>query len=209
MTSDSSFGSSAPIDTWTVAVDADISGLENGLKLATGSGKQFSSALVNAFEGLVIKGKSFSDVLSGLATSLSKVALQSALKPLEQGLGNLLSGGFSGLGGGGAFGFANGGTFPGGVPVPFAAGGVIQSPIAFPLGGGRTGIAGERGAEAIMPLSRGPDGRLGVAVSGGGGGTGLTVNFTVNAGDAQSFLRSETQIAAMLSRAVTLGQRNL
>ncbi|MBX9925509.1 MAG: hypothetical protein K2Y05_04060, partial [Hyphomicrobiaceae bacterium] len=45
MTSDQSPGGGAPIDTWTVAVDADISGLENGLKLATGSGKQFSAAL--------------------------------------------------------------------------------------------------------------------------------------------------------------------
>jgi phage-related minor tail protein len=203
----------SPIDTWTIAVDADISGLESGLKLASGAGRQFSSALVNAFEGLATKGKSFGDVLSGLATSLSKIALQSALKPLEQGLGNLLSGGLSGGGGfgfngGGAFAFANGGAFSQGVPIPFAAGGVIQSPIAFPLGGGQTGIAGERGAEAIMPLARGPDGRLGVAAS-GGGGSGMTVNFTVTATDAQSFMRSEMQVAAMLSRAVTLGQRNL
>jgi phage-related minor tail protein len=198
---------SPPIETWTVAIDADISGLESQLKLASGAGKQFSSALVSAFEGLVIKGKSFGDVLSGLALSFSKIALQSALKPLEQGLGSLFSGALSGgLGGGGAFGFANGGAFSQGVPVPFASGGVIQSPIAFPLGAGQLGVAGERGAEAIMPLSRGADGRLGVAAS--GGASGLTVNFAVNATDAQSFMRSETQIAAMLSRAVALGQRN-
>ena len=96
--------------------------------------------------------------------------------------------------------------FPGGVPVPFAAGGVIQSPIAFPLGGGATGIAGERGAEAIMPLTRGPDGRLGIA---GGGGSGNTITFNVQATDVDSFARSQSQIAAMISRAVDLGQRNL
>jgi phage-related minor tail protein len=94
----------------------------------------------------------------------------------------------------------------GGLPVPFASGGVIQSPIAFPLAGGRFGIAGERGAEAIMPLSRGPDGRLGVAAR---GGAGVSVVFNVTAQDAQSFMKSETQVAAMLSRAVSLGQRNL
>lgn len=202
----------APIDTWTIAIDADLSGLEGGLKLAQNNGRQFSSALVNAFEGLVIKGKSFSDVMSGLAQQFSKIALQAAFKPLEQGLTSAFNGLFSSSGsafgfGGGAFGFANGGVFDGGVPVPFASGGVIQSPIAFPLGGGRTGIAGERGAEAIMPLARGADGRLGVVANGSGGG--MTVNVTVNATDAQSFLRSETQVAAMLSRAVSLGQRNL
>jgi phage-related minor tail protein len=197
---------SDPIETWTVAIDADISGLESQLKLASGAGKQFSSALVNAFEGLAIKGRSFGDVLSGLAQSLSKIALQAALKPLEQGLGQLFTGALSGgLGGGSAFGFANGGAFSHGVPVPFASGGVIQSPIAFPLGGGSTGIAGERGPEAIMPLSRGPDGRLGVAAP---SNSGFTVNFAVTATDADSFMRSQTQVAAMLSRAVALGQRN-
>ena len=57
-----------------------------------------------------------------------------------------------------------------------------------------------------MPLARGPDGRLGVAAR---GGAGVNVTFNVTAQDAESFMRSETQLAAMLSRAVSLGQRNL
>ena len=93
------------------------------------------------------------------------------------------------------------------MPVPFANGGVIQSPIAFPLGAGRMGIAGERGAEAIMPLSRGPDGRLGVAAP--RGGQGMQVTFNVTTTDADSFRRSEAQLSAMLARAAALGQRNL
>ena len=90
--------------------------------------------------------------------------------------------------------------------VPFARGRVVRSPIAFPLAGGQVGIAGERGAEAILPLSRGPDGRLGVAAQGGGG---VNVVFNVTTPDADSFQRSESQVAAMLARAVALGQRNL
>ena len=191
------------LGTWTVAVTADTSGLQEQLKTATLSGKQFSSAIGTAFDGLVVKGKSLDDVFSKLALSLSKMVVQAAFKPLEQSFGNALSGLFSG---GGGQAFANGGVFPGGVPTPFADGGVIQSPIAFPLGGGQTGIAGERGAEAIMPLARGPDGRLGVA---GGGSSTMNVTFNVQATDADSFARSETQIAALLSRAVSLGQRNL
>ena len=192
------------LGTWTVAVTADTSGLQEQLQTAALSGKQFSSAIGTAFDGLVVKGKSLDDVFAKLALSLSKMVVQAAFKPLEQGFGNALSGLFSGGGGGAAF--ANGGVFPGGVPTPFADGGVIQSPIAFPLGGGQTGIAGERGAEAIMPLARGSDGRLGVAA---GGGSTMNVTFNVQATDTDSFARSETQIAALLSRAVSLGQRNL
>ena len=92
------------------------------------------------------------------------------------------------------------------MPVPFAQGGVIASPISFPLGGNRIGIAGERGAEAILPLARGPDGSLGVRADTSGG---VNVTFNVTTPDADSFRRSETQVAAMLARAVGQGQRNL
>ncbi|WP_115746923.1 tape measure protein [Escherichia coli] len=61
---------------------------------------------------------------------------------------------------------ANGNVFQGGRVVPFAKGGVFDKPAAFPLADGRTGIAFEAGPEAIMPLSRGADGKLGVKASG-------------------------------------------
>jgi len=191
----------APVETWTVAIDADTSALQSELKHAAGLGRQFSSALVGAFDSIAIKGKNVGDVLRSLALRLSDIVLKTALRPLEQGFGNLVTGLLSG-----GVGFAKGGVVRSGLPVPFASGGIIQSPIAFPLAGGRTGIAGERGAEAIMPLARGPDGRLGVAAR---GASGMNVTFNVTAQDAQSFMRSETQIAAMLARAVSLGQRNL
>lgn len=190
-----------PVETWTVAIDADTSALKSELRHAASLGRQFSSTLIGAFEGIAIKGRNVSDVLRGVALRLSEIVLKAALRPLEQGFGNLVTGLLSG-----GLGFAKGGVVQRGLPVPFAAGGVIQSPIAFPLAGGRLGIAGERGAEAIMPLARGPDGRLGVAAR---GGAGVSVTFNVSTPDAQSFVRSESQVAAMLARAVSLGQRNL
>ena len=72
---------------------------------------------------------------------------------------------------------------------------MISSPIAFPLGGTRLGLAGEAGPEAILPLSRGSDGRLGVRAE--RGGSGVNVTFNVTTPDAESFRRSEGQIAAM------------
>ena len=58
--------------------------------------------------------------------------------------------------------FADGASFRHGRVVPFATGGVVGSPTTFPMSGNRTGLMGERGAEAIMPLKRTPSGQLGV-----------------------------------------------
>ncbi len=193
--------SQGPIETWTVAIGADTSALQAELRQAASLGRQFSSALVGAFESIAIKGKNVGDVLRTLALRLSDIVLRAALKPLEQGFGQFVTGLMSG-----GLGFAKGGALQNGMPVPFASGGVIQSPIAFPLAGGRFGIAGERGAEAIMPLSRGPDGRLGIAARGGGG---VSVTVNIQTPNAESFLKSETQVAAMLARAVSRGQRNM
>lgn len=57
---------------------------------------------------------------------------------------------------------ANGNVFRNGNVIPFAKGGVVSSPSMFPMTGNRTGLMGERGAEAIMPLKRTSNGQLGV-----------------------------------------------
>lgn len=57
---------------------------------------------------------------------------------------------------------ANGNVFRNGNVIPFAKGGVVSSPSMFPMTGNRTGLMGERGAEAIMPLKRTANGQLGV-----------------------------------------------
>lgn len=191
-----------PIDTMTVAVRADTTQFQQQIGDASRLGRQFGNSLVTAFEGIAVKGKSVSDVLRSLALNLSQLVLKSALKPLTDSVGGALAGLLSG-----GTAFARGGVLQQRMPVPFASGGVISSPMTFPLAGGRMGLAGERGAEAIMPLTRGADGRLGVAAQGAGGG--VSVTFNVSTPDAESFRRSEAQVAAMIARAVALGQRNL
>ena len=88
--------------------------------------------------------------------------------------------------------------------LPFADGGVVNSPVLFPMRGG-TGLMGEAGPEAIMPLARGADGKLGVR--GGGSSTNVTVNISTP--DIQSFAQSQSQIAAMMQQAISRGSRNL
>jgi phage-related minor tail protein len=136
-------------------------------------------------------------VLKSLALRLSSMSLNLAMKPLTA----QLAGGIDKLFGGIAGAFAGGGSI-----VPNAKGGVIAAPTYFPLGGGRTGLAGEAGPEAIMPLTRGADGRLGVAASGGGVAS-ITVNIATP--DAESFRRSETYLTGVVARAVARGQRGL
>jgi len=151
--------------------------------------QRFGAALTGALRSATVGGKGLEDVLRGLGNRLTDIALSAALKPLQSALGNAI------------------GDVMGSV-VPFADGGVVRSPSFFPMGGGgNVGLMGEAGAEAILPLKRGPDGALGVAA--GSGGAATQIVFNVTATDAGSFRKSEGQIAAMLARSFGRGQRGL
>ena len=78
---------------------------------------------------------------------------------------------------------ANGGVLNNGQVVPYANGGVVGGPTTFPMSGGRTGLMGEAGPEAIMPLKRGKDGKLGVQADGGSSSNVVihqSFNFSAN-----------------------------
>ena len=186
----------------TAEISASADSLKSSLDGIGSLGDQFSSKLVNAFDQVAVKGKTLDATVKSLALSFADLALKAALKPLTSDIGGMFSQLFSGLGGGQA---AGAGNTPASLPVPFALGGVVSSPVSFPLGSGATAIAGEQGAEAIMPLSRGPDGQLGVR-SGGGG---ASIVFNISTPDVAGFQRSQTQVAAMLQRGLAAGQRNL
>jgi phage-related minor tail protein len=126
-----------------------------------------------------------------------------AFKPLTASLTSGISSLFSGLTAGiGSTGVQANAL---GAIKPFASGGVIGAPSYFPMMDGGVGLAGEAGPEAIMPLTRGPDGRLGV--SGSGGGSSITVQIATP--DLDSFRRSESYVTGQIARAVARGQRSL
>ena len=103
----------------------------------------------------------------------------------------------------GLFGFAKGGAFSGGVPVTaFASGGVVGGPTLFGMRGG-LGLMGEAGPEAVMPLKRGRDGKLGVAAA--GGGTTIVNNYNVAAGVQRSELVTALQLSSQATEARLLG----
>jgi phage-related minor tail protein len=148
-------------------------------------------------------------VLKGLALRLSNLSVKLALKPLEQGLGAGINGLFANLfGGGGPVTAGDKSLFAAmGDIKPFADGGVIASPSYFRLGQSGMGVAGEAGPEAILPLARGADGRLGVASAGTGAPPNITIHIATP--DAQSFRRSESYVTGLVARAVARGQRGL
>ena len=110
-----------------------------------------------------------------------------------------------------AFGFADGGVFQGGSQVKaFANGGVVGGPTYFPMTGGKTGLMGEAGPEAIMPLKRGKDGKLGVAADGGGGVTiNQTFAFQANGDDSvkKIIAQAAPKIAAMTQQQIMDSRR--
>jgi hypothetical protein len=171
----------------------DVATLEKGL----------SRGLRRAFDGVVFDGIKLSDALSSVARSMVNTTYNAAMKPVTDHFGGLISNGVGSLVQG-ILPFANGAPFSQGKVMPFAQGGIVNSATAFAMRGGM-GVMGEAGPEAIMPLARGPDGKLGVK---GGGGGGTTVVMNISTPDVQGFQRSQSQIAAQMSRVLNSGNRN-
>jgi lambda family phage tail tape measure protein len=150
----------------------------------------------DAIFSLVTTGKAnFREFAADILKQTARMIIQQLiLRTVMQAIGAIGGGGaplgFGGasdpLGAGGAFWNANGNAFGKNNIIPYAKGGIVNSPTLFKFANGgamRTGVMGEAGPEAIIPLKRGRDGKLGV--SGGGGGAPVTVNVSVDATGSQ------------------------
>jgi hypothetical protein len=170
-----------------------------GIKSMGDLGANLGSSFASAFQGMadqltdfVTTGKaSFGDfarsVLKDLSNIFIKFALFQALKAIVPG----------GSAFGKFLGFADGAAFAQNGIQPFARGGIVDRPTLFPFAKG-TGLMGEAGPEAIIPLKRGRDGKLGVA--GGGGGT---TNVVVNVDASGSSVEGDQQQAKALGNAIS------
>lgn len=176
------------------ATGQDVATLEKGI----------SRGLRKAFDGLVFDGMKLSDALETLAQTMIDAAYRAALKPVTDQIGQAVSTGIGGLMGA-ILPFADGASFTQGRVMPFANGGIVSGPVMFPMRGGR-GLMGEAGPEAILPLSRGADGKLGVRSEGRAGSVQVVMN--VSTPDVAGFRRSQGQIATQMSRALGRAQRN-
>lgn len=170
------------------------------------------SALEDAIVSLTMTGKfSFKDFALSVIEDLTRMVTRMLIiAPILQFIQSLIPGGGGALSGANALSttklvpggiFANGGTFANGIQ-PFASGGIVNSPTLFKFangGAGRLGLMGEAGPEAIMPLKRGRDGKLGVA---GGGGTSVVVNVDAKGTSVQGNGGQGEQLGRAISQAV-------
>ncbi|WP_019906435.1 phage tail tape measure protein [Methylobacterium sp. 77] len=164
--------------------------------------QKFGDSLSKAFTSNVGAAKQLEGALGSLVSKLAGMAGKALLDPVKGGIESLVRSLIGSSASSAAF--AKGGVFSGGRVRPFASGGVVAAPTYFPMRDGM-GLMGEAGPEAILPLTRGSDGRLGVA--GGASGRPVSVSVTIATPDVESFRRSEAQVAAALARAVARGRR--
>ena len=144
---------------------------------------ELNAAFASVLNGTASLGDALLDFASNV---LAKVAqdlfAQQFASPIASGLTSILGGVAGGLAGAPITSprpmprpFEDGGIFDQSGMTPFAKGGVVSGPTIFPFANG-TGLMGEAGPEAIMPLSRGSDGKLGVVAANGNSAPKITIN---------------------------------
>lgn len=170
-------------------------------------GNAFSS-MEDAVVNFAMTGKlSFADFTKSILADMARIATRQASSALLSSLVGAATSYFTGGGGGNGlaagsagatssnlgassagysssyFPQALGGAWSSGVQM-FANGGaftnsIVSTPTAFGMAGGRPGVMGEAGPEAIMPLTRTSSGKLGVLAAGGGSGTAISISAPV------------------------------
>lgn len=146
-----------------------------------------SRNMTDAFIKFAATGKmSFKDFAASIISDLAKMIIQQSIfNALKAGMNAMAGSGTGwvaslGKAFGGVAASANGNVFNNGSLQAFANGGIVGSPTYFPMRNG-TGLMGEAGPEAIMPLTR-INGKLGVVAQGGGGVNVGSINVTVQGG---------------------------
>lgn len=166
--------------------------------------RTIEQAMGDAFTSMVDGTKSVGDAFKDMARAIVSELFQVLVVQQLVGSWNSSTGSGTGIVGAimGAF-QADGGAWQGGNQVQaFANGGVVNGPTFFGMSGGRTGLMGEAGPEAIMPLKRGADGKLGVSMNGGGGGDNINVTNNISLPGNQDPAAVRNEIAKALPQIV-------
>lgn len=185
---------SIDFETYSRALFDGLDKTETKVRETNQAAKELGLTFASAFEDAIVDGKKFSDVLKGLAQDLLRIAARKTItEPLAEWAGGFAANMFKAS--------ANGNVFSSPALSAYS-GSVVSSPTVFPFANG-IGLMGEAGAEAILPLKRGRNGKLGVSMEGGGGG--VTVNNYIDArgADAGAEQRIRRAMAETEDRAVS------
>ncbi|MGY3038532.1 lambda family phage tail tape measure protein [Rhodanobacter sp. TND4EL1] len=141
-----------------------------------------SSVVTNVYQGLTdnlaeffAKGKAdWKGFVTDILLQIEKIEIAKAVAGIASSFSSAIGPGTIGAG------FAKGGVFESPSPSLSAySGQIVSQPTAFAFAKG-AGIMGEAGPEAILPLSRGADGKLGVKAGGSGGDVNITTVVNVD-----------------------------
>lgn len=146
------------------------------LRQVEDNAKRGADAISGLFTSLLDGSKSLRQGIADLLIDLAKVQMQKAVLNMGKS-GGLLGSAFSWLGSA-LVPNANGGVYDS-AGLSAYSGQVVSSPTIFPFAKG-AGLMGEAGPEAILPLRRGNDGKLGVSAGAGGAGAGGGAPIDVN-----------------------------
>ena len=131
----------------------------------------------------------FKNLANSIISDMARIAIQQTItKPFT----NFVEGLFTKN--------ADGNAFVDGKVQKYAYGGVVNKPTIFPMANGM-GLMGEAGAEAILPLRRGSNGKLGVQ-STGGGSTNIVINVDTSSTSVNSDTPQANQFGEQLAAAV-------
>ena len=199
---------------------------------AIGAAADAAATLATSGMSEMIAGtKSAQEVFAEFLNTIANALMQTAAKMIAQYIAIGIARMFAGMGGGGGD-FAPSGSLPsagfvgpstnfagisGPLPdwsfnakgnafgangiIPFAKGGIVNGPTLFPFANG-TGLMGEAGPEAIMPLQRGANGKLGVLASGGGGNVSVVVNVDASGSNVEGDAEDSKQLGRVIAAAI-------
>lgn len=216
---------------------AQLNDLESvAIRVSQSIGDAVGNSLANGISGLIEGTTTAKQIFADFLKSVGQILVQEGTKMIATYIAIGIAKAFAGLLGGGGnmggqnyfnpktglgvagpnFGLAKGGVFDSNGISAFAKGGmfsnsIVSSPTLFKFADGgamRTGVMGEAGPEAIMPLRRGSDGRLGVearglreAMNGGSGAPVLNMSFeTTNIGGVEYVSRDQLEAAMAATR---------
>jgi hypothetical protein len=196
----------------TVALDEQQKVLDKAKEQQKEIGDMISSSMEDAFMSIVDGTKSVKDAFKSMAASvISELYRILVIKKIVAGITSFLPFADGGVfSGGSVVPSAKGNAFYGGNVIPFANGGVVSSPMTFPMTGGKTGLMGEAGPEAIMPLKRGKGGKLGVVAENNGNVViNQSFNFSANGDESvkKIIAQAAPQIAQMTKTSIINDRR--
>lgn len=179
------------LDSTKDLIDIETKLYEDKLKKAADTTNSISKDLgltfKSAFEDAIVGTGNFSDALQGLEQDIIRLAARrTILDPLLKAFDNLFEKAMSSGGSSiwesitSVFTANADGNVYSGPSISAYSGSVVSTPTFFARGGN---VMGEAGPEAILPLKRGADGKLGVSTDASGSGMNVTVNLIESPGN--------------------------